>query len=155
MSERGDKGYTVGECNLIQSKDAVFVETVGAIDSFQARLGWTRVVLEEKEEKQKIFQIEKDLSEIMGSLYTGEKWQNGKNRIEKIEEDSGKYSGRIKNLDGFLIPGENEVESRVNICRTDCRGAERKLVALKADEDVLKYFNKLSGFLFLMWSSKF
>ena len=155
MSERGDKGFTSGECNLNVSKDSPFVEAVGAIDRFQARLGWTRVVMEEKEEKQKIFQIEKDLNEIMGSLYTGKDWEHGKKRIEEIESDSEEYKKRVKDLNIFLIPGENEVESRINICRTDCREAERRVVTLGSDENVLKYFNKLSSFLNWMWRSKF
>jgi cob(I)alamin adenosyltransferase len=165
MSERGDKGFTSGECNLSVSKDSPFVEAVGAIDKFQARLGWTRVVLEEKEEKEKILQIEKDLNEIMSSLYIGKDWKNGEKRIEEIESDSEEYKQRVKDLNDFLIPGENEVESRINICRTDCREAERRVVTLKwdreekkkekFDENVLKYFNKLSSFLNWMWRSKF
>ncbi|MDD2224937.1 MAG: ATP:cob(I)alamin adenosyltransferase [Candidatus Shapirobacteria bacterium] len=165
MSERGDKGFTSGECNLSVSKDSPFVEAVGAIDKFQARLGWTRVVIEEKEENEKILQIEKDLNEIMSSLYVGKDWKNGEKRIEEIESDSEEYEKRVKDLNDFLIPGENEVESRINICRTDCREAERRVVTLKwdreekkkekFDENVLKYFNKLSSFLNWMWRSKF
>ena len=165
MSERGDKGFTSGECNLNVSKDSPFVEAVGAIDRFQARLGWARVAIEEIEEKEKILQIEKDLNEIMGSLYNGKDWEHGKKRIEEIESESEEYKKRVKDLNNFLIPGENEVESRINICRTDCREAERRVVTLKwdreekkkekFDENVLRYFNKLSSFLNWMWRSKF
>lgn len=165
MSERGDKGFTLGECNLSVSKDSPFVEAVGSIDRFQARLGWTRVMLQEKEDKEKILQIEKDLSEVMGSLYKESKWENGDKRVKEIEKDSEIYKSRVEDLNSFLIPGENEVESRINICRTDCREAERRVVSLKwdreekkkeyFDENIIKYFNKTSAFLNWMWRSKF
>ena len=164
MSERGYKGFTCGECMLDVSKDSPFVKAVGGIDEFQARLGWTKIALENKE-KEKIRKIEKDLTEVMGSLYTGDDWRNGKKRIEEIDEDIVTYQKRVGDLNGFLIPGENEVESRVNLCRTACREAETRLVTLKLareveedldfDENILKYFNRTSKFLYFMWRSKF
>jgi len=164
MSERGDMGITQGECCLNVSKDSPFVEAVGAIDKFQAHLGWTRVVLEKDEEKQNFFQIEKDLGEVMSSLYTGGSWTNGEKRIEEIRNDTEEYKKRVEDLNSFLIPGESEVESRINICRTECREAERRVVTLKLDREekeglnfdgnILKYFNKLSSLLNFMWRSK-
>jgi cob(I)alamin adenosyltransferase len=155
MSDRGDKGLTSGECNLTVAKDSPFVEAVGAIDKFQARLGWVKVIINNKKEKQIFCQIEKDLNEIMGNLYLKTKWKNGRKRIEEIEKEAEKYKIKAENFKKFLIPGENEVESRINICRTDCREAERRIVAFKFDENLLKYFNKLSYFLNWVWRAKF
>jgi len=165
MSERGDKGFTSGECNLTMSKDSPFVEAVGAIDNLQALLGSARVVIQNQENKEKILQIEKDLGEVMGSLYKGEKWENGEERIKEIENEVEADGKRIKNLNVFLIPGENEVEARINLCRTFSREAERRVFTLKKereergrtdfDKNVLKYFNKLSTYLYWMWRSNF
>ncbi|MDD2483278.1 MAG: ATP:cob(I)alamin adenosyltransferase [Candidatus Shapirobacteria bacterium] len=165
MSERGDKGLTCGECLLDVSKDSPFVKSVGGIDEFQARLGSVRVVLEDKKEKQRIKKIEEDLVEVMGSLYTGNDWKNGNKRIGELDEDIVAYQGRVGDLNGFLIPGENEIEVRLNLCRTACREAETRLVTLKLareveedldfDENILKYFNRTSKFLYFMWRSKF
>jgi cob(I)alamin adenosyltransferase len=155
MSDRGDKGLTSGECNLTVSKDSPFVEAVGVIDKFQARLGWARVIIGDKKEKQIFCQIEKDLNEIMGNLYLKTKWKKGKKRIEEIEKAAEIYKIKVKNFKKFLVPGENEIESRINICRTDCREAERRMVTFKFDENLLKYFNKLSYFLNWVWRAKF
>ena len=165
MSEKGDQGITQGECCLSVSKDSVFVETVGTIDRFQARLGWARVEVIDDTDKKNIFQIEKDLNEVMSSLYVGKNWDNGARRIEEISGDAELIKNRVKNIEGFLIPGENEIESRLNICRTDCREAERRVVSLKLeregkeglelDQNVLKYFNRLSYLLNWMWRSSF
>jgi cob(I)alamin adenosyltransferase len=163
MSERGDKGITSGECGLSVSKDSSFVEAVGAIDDFQARLGLVRVLLEGVD-KNNILKIEKDLTEVMGTLYQGTKWERSEKRVEEIDDGIKKYKGRVKNLGNFLIPGENEIEARLNLCRTGCRIAERRVVTLKLDreekkeldfdENILKYFNKLSTYLYWMWRLK-
>jgi len=164
MNERrGDMGKTSGECNLTVSKDSPFVEAVGAIDDFQGRLGHARVLLK-GEEKENIFQVEEDLTEVMGSLYKGVGWKNGKKRVEEINDEVEKYRKRVENLNNFLVPGENEIESRINLCRTGCRIAERRIVGLKEDreknqgekfdQNVLTYFNRLSTFLYFMWRSK-
>jgi cob(I)alamin adenosyltransferase len=165
MSERGDRGLTCGECLLDVSKDSSFVKAVGGIDEFQARLGSARVVLEDKEEKQKIRKIEEDLVGIMGSLYVGNDWKSGKKRIREMDKEIVIYQGRVGDLNGFLIPGENETEVRLNLCRTACREAETRLVTLKLtreieenldfDENILKYFNRTSKFLYFMWRLKF
>jgi cob(I)alamin adenosyltransferase len=167
MSEKGDKGLTTGECNLPESKDSPFVEAEGAMDAFQSKLGWTKVKFDEEDctdDSKKILKIEKYISEIMGALFTGDKWKDGDEKVLEIDEWIGSYTkGRVKNLDGFLLPGTNELESRVNICRTSCRTAERRIVTLKNvrvekgidfDDNVLKYFNRLSTYLFWMWQSK-
>lgn len=165
MSEKGDRGITQGECLLDVSKNSVFVEAVGSIDRFQANLGLAKVKITKSDEKKNFFQIEKDLYEVMGSLYMGQDWTSGKKRVEEIDKSIELTKKRVSNLEGFLIPGENEVEARINLCRTDCREAERRLVALKIereekenlsfDQNILKYFNRLSCLLNLMWRSKF
>lgn len=153
MSERGDRGLTSGECNLTVSKDSPFVEAVGAIDDFQARLGSARVLLEEKENND-FLMIENDLMEVMSSFYKKTKWERGEDRIGDIEKSIEVYRGRVENLNNFLVPGKNEIESRINLCRTSCRTAERRVVTLGVDEKVLKYFNKLSAYLYWVWRNK-
>ena len=155
---------TCGECLLEVSKDSPFVKAVEGIDEFQARLGSARVLLEDKKENEKIYQIQKDLVEVMGSLFSGDDWKSGKKRIEEMDKDVLIYQERVGNLGGFLIPGENETEVRLNLCRTACREAEIRVVALKLDREgkrslvldknILKYFNRTSSFLFLIWKSK-
>lgn len=162
MSERGDKGLTLGECNLVVSKDSAFVRTVGRIDDLQSRLANTRVLLVDQENKD-FKDIQTDLYEIMGSLYQRVEWKNGKERIKWLEEENVSKSERVENLGKFLIPGENEIESRVSLCRTGCRLVEEDVVSLKNerkknklyfDQNLIKYFNKLSTYFYLVWREK-
>mgnify|MGYP000873537373 CR=1 FL=1 len=163
MSERGDKGITSGECSLPVSKDSSFVEAVGSIDEFQARLGHARVLLEDEDNK-RFLGIESNLSGVMGVLFQGTVWNNGEKRIKELDSWIEGYTKGENKLKNFLLPGENEIESRLNLCRTGCRTAERRLVTLKTDREenegldfdnnILGYFNRLSTYLFWMWQSK-
>ena len=162
MTEQGDKGKTQVMENMIDSKDSIFVETIGSIDSFQASLGSARVLVK-NEDKVRILAIQNDLYEIMASWGAKEyrPWEDAEKRTSEIENEMEEMKGRVKNLDGFLIPGENEVETRINLCRTDCREVERRVVSLRNqriddqekefDEDILVYFNRLSSYLNVMW----
>jgi len=57
-------------------------------------------------------------------------------------------------LKTFLIPGGAEAGARLHLARTVCRRAERRLVALAAQEDIppvfLAYLNRLSDLLFVL-----
>lgn len=168
MSERGDKGMTSGECNLPEKKDSPFVEAMGAMDDFQAKLGWTRVKLVEEQylsDADRVLSMEKSVSEIMGVLYQRIDWKNGSDRVGELDNWIAEYTkGRVKNLDGFLVPGENELESRLNLCRTSCRTAERRLVTLRWNENeqraedktdsIIGFMNRASTYLFWLWQSK-
>ncbi len=159
MSVRGDKGFTLGECNMIVSKNSPFVRAVGMIDELQARVAFVRVLLKDKENKN-FENIEKNLYQIMGSLYKGVEWQEGEEKIEDLDNKIKFYSEKYGDPKKFLIPGRNELEVRLNFCRTGCRLAEEELVSLKEeyekqkkffDEKALKYINKLSTYLYWLW----
>jgi cob(I)alamin adenosyltransferase len=55
---------------------------------------------------------------------------------------------------GFVLPGSNPVSAKLDIARTICRRAERRLAALDRLEGtppaIRRYLNRLSDLLFLM-----
>ncbi len=159
MSDRGDKGITLGECNMEMSKNSPFVRVVGGLDELQARIALARVLLEGRENKN-LEEIENDLYQIMGSIYKGKEWEKSKERIENLEKETLIYSKKQVSISKFLVPGKNEFGSRLNFCRTGCRLAEEELVFLKEehkkenkffDENILKYINKLSTYFYWLW----
>jgi len=163
MSDRGDKGITLGQCNMEMSKNSPFVRTVGMIDELQARVAGARILFENKKNVE-FEQIEKDLYHIMGSLYKGMKWEEGEGRIKKMESEIESYGEKFGNPKQFLIPGKNELEVRINLCRTGCRLAEEELVLLKEsqekndlyfDGNILKYINKLSTYFYWGWRENY
>lgn len=134
-TKTGDKGQTT--CgNKRVNKDDLLVEVVGLIDELQA-------ILELVEVDEKIID---DLSGIMGELGGGVFC-----KAEFLVDDLGIDSAK-QNLDKFVkFKGRKALE--LNWARTVCRRVERRIVSLskkqKVDENILKYFNRLSDYLFL------
>ena len=150
-TKRGDKGETdCGDKRV--GKDNLLVEAIGEIDELQA-------ILELVGGDKKII---KDLGMIMGGLGAGKKFsivppgadfvslRNFQFSIEKMEEEIEK--NKI-NLDKFVI-FKTKKAKEMNWARTVCRRVERRVVSLskkqKIDENILKYFNRLSDYLFVL-----
>ena len=140
-TKRGDKGQT--DCGgKRMSKNNLLVETIGEIDELQSVL---EMVDGDKE-------IIRDLGVIMGDLGTGKKYSifNFQFSIEKMEEEIEK--NKI-NLNKFIIFKKKKAKE-MNWARTVARRVERRVVTLskkqKIDENILKYFNRLSDYLFVI-----
>ncbi len=139
-TKRGDGGKT--DCGGKRvSKDSLLVETIGEIDELQA-------ILELVGRDKKVI---KDLGVIMGELGgidSGFKIQES--RIKQFEEEIGKSD---KKLAKFII-FKTKKARELNWARTVCRRVERRVVTLsktkKIDEEVLRYFNRLSDYLFVL-----
>lgn len=141
MTKRGDKGET--DCGGGRvDKDDLLVETIGEIDELQA-------ILELVGGDKKII---KELGGIMGKLGSKNKFliSNIQFLIKTMEEEI--EINKIK-LDKFLI-FKTKKARELNWARTVCRRVERRVVALskkqKIDENILKYFNRLSDYLFIL-----
>lgn len=137
-TKKGDLGRTI--CgNRRVDKDNLLVEVVGEIDELQAVL----------EVVGNLDEITDTLSKIMGELGSGIKFDNYILEVEKMEVEINKENFK---LDHFL-KFENEKSAKINWARTVCRRVERRIVSLskqqKVDEIILKYFNRLSDYLFI------
>ena len=57
-------------------------------------------------------------------------------------------------LKEFILPGGNDICSRIHLARCICRRAERDLVSLNNKEQIspaiLQYINRLSDYLFVV-----
>jgi cob(I)alamin adenosyltransferase len=139
-TKKGDEGksYFLGK---IVDKDNPLLEAVGTIDELQAVLELIKV-------NKKIID---DLGRIMGELGCGIKFptSNFQFPIEKMEKE---ISSKDYKLTKFVKFKEKE-SLELNWARTVCRRAERRIVTLnkqqKINKDILKYFNRLSDYLFI------
>lgn len=150
-TKTGDMGQTT--CgNKRVDKDDLLVEVVGTIDELQAILGIIK--LKVKSEKLKVEEIQKDLIEVSGELACGKKFENLEKRVGEIGKEIYVIEKDLPELKEFIIPGKNEAEAFLHLGRTVCRRAERKLVGLNkkqiVDKEILKYFNRLSDYLFIL-----
>ena len=55
---------------------------------------------------------------------------------------------------GFILPGGTMAAAQTHVCRTVCRRAERRIVALSEEAtispEVLQYINRLSDYFFVL-----
>ncbi len=152
MTKTGDEGKTT--CgNKRVYKDDLLVEAVGSIDELQSNLGMIKIVCKTVDLNNQIENIQRDLLMISGELACGFKFENLDKRIIEIENSIKKMEEELPELKEFIIPGVNLIEAQIQIARTVCRRAERVVVSLKKSKkinnELLKYLNRLSDYLFL------
>ncbi|CAM2007437.1 cob(I)yrinic acid a,c-diamide adenosyltransferase [Acanthopleuribacter pedis] len=75
--------------------------------------------------------------------------------IKRLEEDIDHCNDMLPALRSFVLPGGSRENTDLHICRTVCRRAERRVIALAETETVpeysVEYLNRLSD-AFFVWS---
>jgi cob(I)alamin adenosyltransferase len=70
---------------------------------------------------------------------------------EWLERACDEVNARLEPLRSFVIPGGTPAASQLHICRTVCRRAERRALAVgDANPEVVRYLNRLSDLLFIL-----
>lgn len=69
-----------------------------------------------------------------------------------VEERCEELNADLTPLDSFILPGGGELSAQLHVCRTVCRRAERRVVALAGDTPGVdaKYLNRLSDLFFIL-----
>jgi cob(I)alamin adenosyltransferase len=74
--------------------------------------------------------------------------------IEMLEGRIDEIMQLLPERQGFVLPGGTKEAAQAHICRTVCRRAERRIVALSEVAQitplVLQYVNRLSDYLFVL-----
>ena len=162
------KGGDGGESSLYNGerrrKDDLVFHALGDIDELTSWLGLVRCALAPG--------LGDDLKEIQGVLVVlmgmiASPTELGKGWPEKMQTMGGTELERLETLEKrlmsevtlppeFILPGENEISSRIDIARTICRRAERRIVAVIRERGSVelapcqRYVNRLSDFLFVL-----
>ena len=159
-TKTGDKGNT----SLIGGKRVPKyhnrIEAYGTIDELNSYMGLIRDLVEEKETKLLISEIQSKLMHASSVLAT-ETEENQKKYAKIIEEDINTLEKEIDRMNEelppltkFILPGGHQTVSHCHIARTICRRAERSMVQVAdndyVDELVIKYVNRLSDYLFTL-----
>jgi cob(I)alamin adenosyltransferase len=69
-----------------------------------------------------------------------------------LEEACDEINAGLPPLRSFVIPGGNLAAAHLHVCRTVCRRAERRAIAVGAESnpEVVRYLNRLSDLLFIL-----
>jgi cob(I)alamin adenosyltransferase len=166
VTKTGDQGETSLMYGRRVPKDDPRVDAYGSVDELTTALGLARSVCEDKFVSEQIFAVQRDLINVMGELstlpadrerYTNDGFQVTDAKmvdrvtalIVDLEKDKSLYPK------DWVIPGGHTVSAAIDVARTTCRRAERRIVALaKTDQtlnpEIVRYLNRLSDLCWIL-----
>ncbi len=70
---------------------------------------------------------------------------------EWLEQACDEINAKLPPLRSFVIPGGSPAAAHLHVCRTVCRRAERRTLAVEqVNPEVVRYLNRLSDLLFIL-----
>ncbi len=150
---RGDRGRTDLSSGERVSKSSERIEAYGTVDELNSITGLAASYTDKKE---------KDLEEIQNELHILQAELANREpdvkitqeNIDKLEEECDILQKSLPPLRDFILAGGCKSASHLQVARSVCRRAERRIVELDQDEElreeVLAYINRLSDLFFLM-----
>jgi cob(I)alamin adenosyltransferase len=161
----GDGGEThLGDMSRV-SKLHPRVEAYGTVDELNAAIGvallqpglpetfagWLRRVQND------LLDVGADLS-VPGSVIDSaagaaeERLRVGTSYTEWLEHACDEVNANLEPLRSFVIPGGSPAAAHLHVCRTVCRRAERRTIAIgeEGNPEVVRYLNRLSDLLFIL-----
>jgi len=148
------------------SKSSPRVDAYGCVDELNAALGLARAFSETPFISEQILSVQKDLIVVMGELATA------REDIDRYVKDEFKLTdaemvdrigGVIVDLEkdkslypkDWVIPGGTVVSAALDLARTTCRRAERRVAVFIANEkdfnpEILRYLNRLSDLCWVL-----
>jgi cob(I)alamin adenosyltransferase len=162
----GDGGEThLGDMSRV-SKLHPRVEAYGTVDELNATIGvallapglpetfaeWLRRVQND------LLDVGADLSVPAPAAGPGaEEPARARLRVEAsytdwLERACDEINATLEPLHSFVIPGGTPASAQLHICRTVCRRAERRSIAVgdEGNPEVVRYLNRLSDLLFIL-----
>jgi cob(I)alamin adenosyltransferase len=147
----GDTGTTGLPGGQRVPKDHPAIECLGALDELSAFLGDARCTIAEERIGNIIKTIQKELITLMG-VVAGVPAKTAPNE-ERLSAWVREFERDLP-MRAFVVPGANPPSAKLDIARTACRRAERRLATLNRQGDlpegILPYINRLSDLLFLL-----
>jgi len=158
--DRGDTGLFGGGR---VPKSHPRVEAYGDVDELNAMLGLARAMEVIPRVDEVIVPVQRDLFAIGALLATPDR-EKMKSHLEKARIDDRRIAAlesaiddgdrELEPLKSFILPGGAPKAAALHVARTVCRRAERRVIALGADEEippiVVIYLNRLSDLLFTL-----
>jgi cob(I)alamin adenosyltransferase len=165
-TKTGDAGETSLMYGRRVSKADPRVDAYGCLDELNATLGLARVTAANDFIAGEIFAAQKELIVVMGELataredlprYVKDGYQLTTSAmvdrltsvIDELEKD------KLLHFKGWAVPGSTLVSAALDIARTTCRRAERRVAEVAsasadANGEVLRYLNRLSDLCWLL-----
>jgi cob(I)alamin adenosyltransferase len=165
-TKTGDSGETSLMYGRRVPKTDARVDACGSVDELNAALGVVRVSAFDPFISEQILAIQKELITLMGEMATApediERYQRDGFRLttsEMVDRLTAAIDDLEKNkllhFKGWAIPGNTPLSAALDVARTTCRRAERRIAGLagtveKFNGEILRYLNRLSDLCWLL-----
>jgi cob(I)alamin adenosyltransferase len=165
-TKTGDAGETSLMYGRRVPKTDARVDAYGCVDELNASLGLARATASDTFISEQLLSVQKELIVVMGELATApedlERYvKDGfqltssamTDRLTSVVEDLEK--NRLGKFKGWAVPGKTLDSAALDLARTVCRRAERRVAALMTDgekfnAEILRYLNRLSDVCWLL-----
>jgi cob(I)alamin adenosyltransferase len=164
----GDAGTTRLVGGQEVAKTDPRIEAYGTVDELSSVLGMARASNELRDDsaagkedlerwmrrlQNELFHLGAELATRTNDIPDGMRRLKGED-WQRLEEHMDEMNSTLGPLKDFILPGGGPLGAQLHLARTVCRRAERHAVALAAAEDlgqdVLRYLNRLSDYLFVL-----
>ena len=160
----GDGGEThLGDMSRV-SKLHPRVEAYGTVDELNATIGVALLQPGMPEQfAQWLARVQNDLLDVGADLSVPapdsasganarERLRVGSEYTEWLEAACDEVNAKLEPLRSFVIPGGTPAAAHLHVCRTVCRRAERRAIAVgeEGNSEVVRYLNRLSDLLFIL-----
>jgi cob(I)alamin adenosyltransferase len=165
-TKTGDEGETSLMYGRRVPKTDVRVDAYGCVDELNSALGLARASAQHSFVAEQILAVQKELVTVMGELATG-----GED-IDRYVKDGFQLTtaamtarltagvddlekNRLEKFKDWAVPGKTLNAAALDLARTTCRRAERRVAALTAadpkfNREILRYLNRLSDLCWLL-----
>jgi len=163
-TKTGDQGTTSLMYGRRVSKCHPRVEAYGCVDELNTALGLARASAEQDFVRDNLLTIQKDLVILMGELATAIEdlsryVKDGYSLVasqmtHKLDALVKEIEGQKISFKGWATPGANPSAAALDLARTVCRRAERRVCALQEagqlqNAEIIVYLNRLADLLWL------
>ncbi|MBQ8866706.1 MAG: cob(I)yrinic acid a,c-diamide adenosyltransferase [Bacteroidaceae bacterium] len=161
-TKTGDKGTTslVGGARV--AKTHVRLEAYGTLDELNAHLGLLSTCLSDAADVADVRKMQ-NLLFVAGTLLATEEespcWDKLPHvtdaDVAHIEQLIDALQESLPPLRAFVLPGGTRASAQAHVCRTVCRRAERRVLAMaeagiRVEEQIIALLNRMSDYLFVL-----
>lgn len=162
-TKTGDQGSTSLVGGVRVSKSHIRLEAYGTIDELNAFLGMLVCEVGDADIKSQLQYVQHKLFTVGGYLATDQSQTKlhqanilPDESVDCLEKAIDQMDAGLPALKGFILPGGARSSALCHVCRTICRRAERRILALEEagicqlDVNVKRFINRLSDYLFVL-----
>ena len=164
-TRQGDQGQTSLAGGQRVAKDAPRIEAYGTVDELNSWVGVARATAAADSTVADLagilLRVQHELFNLGSILATLPEDVHPRQaritdvEIARLETEMDRMNEDLEPLRSFVLPGGTRLNAELHVCRTVCRRAERRVIALARAENVppeaVQYLNRLSD-AFFVWS---